>query len=126
MTALPALLDRITEATGPDRAIDREIDYQLWHQIQALHNPDGAPHFTSSIDAALGLVEKVLPRCRWALKINSTGTGSAYIGNAPYPGDELSGPSACGGATPALALLAALLQPKISESESPKLSEVER
>ena len=71
------LLARVEAAAGPDRELDSSIallcgwthevnhaeDYECWR------NPDGKacylPRYTASIDAALALVERVLPGWMW-------------------------------------------------------------
>lgn len=57
MSDLAELLVRVKAATGPDREIDRAIE-------RLEHGPDVIPFtpaYTASIDAALALVERVLP-----------------------------------------------------------------
>lgn len=65
---LEALLKRVEEAGGGSRDLDRDI----WQAFDAA--AAGAPHgempgtfYTSSIDAALALVERVLPGWTYAL-----------------------------------------------------------
>ena len=67
-TDLAALLERVRKATGPDRELDYEIPLAVepppptgfWTTDREYYPP-----ITSSIDAALGLVERVLPGWSW-------------------------------------------------------------
>lgn len=83
MTDLKALLERVMAASGPSR----KIDAILWSQFVPRNLPDclpdvkariverilnggddqECPPYTASIDAALDLVEKVLPGCDWMM-----------------------------------------------------------
>lgn len=72
---LASLLARVEEATGPDREIDTDICVALRQYSEegyarfGRHHPVGyylahqgiAPNYTASLDAALGLCERVLP-----------------------------------------------------------------
>lgn len=119
---LEALLSRVESATGADR----ELDYDIPRAIA--RPPEGAiwttdrdyyPPITSSLDAVLALVERELPGWKW------TATNIGYDDGAwqGKPGALLKHPAssdrptakACA-ATPALALLAALLRAKIAEA----------
>lgn len=55
------LLERIEAATGPDR----ELDYLIANSIGDWGPVDDPFPLTASIDAALALVEKMLPGCLW-------------------------------------------------------------
>lgn len=60
MADLVSLRDRVKAATGPDR----DLDWAIWFETAkepADHGVDGWPHYTASIDAALALVENLLP-----------------------------------------------------------------
>ena len=122
------LIDRLRQATGPDR----ELDYLIAIAVD-LHMPevgmtakqllnvhdgdlkafmaagesgysalkDCLPRFTASIDAALALVERMLPNCRGDVHWGGSDAMASILrpdGKRPY----------CGGATPALAILGAL------------------
>jgi hypothetical protein len=137
---LTELLERVKEATGPDREIDRAIALATG-QLHEDHDcvldltgargtrlyridPDGGRVFgglgddilirpyTASLDAALALVERVLPEHVWTLSSgHQVGGPSSYDGygsdvaefikTADYPEHF--------GRTPALALLTATL-----------------
>lgn len=67
MSDLSSLAARVAAATGPDRELDEAIGHWLWEQsfkpwecFDYGKDGPGRP-FTSSIDAALALVEKLLP-----------------------------------------------------------------
>lgn len=71
MTDLNELLERVKAATGPDRFLDEDIASELengwkWNEsARCFVTPEGfmdtAPKYTASTDAALALVERVLP-----------------------------------------------------------------
>lgn len=138
--APPTLLSRVLAATGATGA-DREIDWKLadrfgwfmphlWAGNRAdpygvSRDPDGViihtgwgnsttrhlQPYTSSIDAAVALVEKVRPEGRWSvyqLAGNYEGViARNFQGRTDKGPHEVCAESA---ATPALALLAALLR----------------
>lgn len=69
MTIPQELVDRVRGLTGPDREVDRAIE-------RFEHGPDVipfTPKYTSSIDAALALAERVLPG--WLVSIDQLKTG---------------------------------------------------
>jgi hypothetical protein len=147
MTDLRALRERVAGLQGPDRGVDGLIARDLlgwlpyfdldgdrlldWHQaaghwhlpgdpcdgrhsVDDERNPD-PDEFTASIDAAVALIERVLPGC-----VGDVDFGHAH---ADQPGARLFVPSEIGNhaaeaPTPALALLLALLDAKISEEPS--------
>lgn len=101
MTDEPTLLSRVLAATGPDPALDGAIDGLVGHEGEAW-----PPRYTASLDAAVALLERVRPdwhvsvqgvNATWFAEINSTRDGPLEVARA-------------NGATPALALLAALLR----------------
>lgn len=140
MTDLTALLERITDARGGDQRLDgliakafgiehgrKEIVHYETRSV-SIYN-EIAPNFTSSIDAALGLVEKCLPRCQKSLTesptiittrgfsfscdlYDTTGADGQHYGRFQGIGWEAEG---AGNSFP-LAILAALLRAKISEA----------
>jgi hypothetical protein len=95
MSDLATLEQRLVEAVGPDQ----EIDGLLWNFIDertlvALDDRgqtdriayDIAPPYTSSIDAAVALVERVLPGAEYEI---TTRYGPAHV-QLPLNGDECS------------------------------------
>ena len=97
---LLALAERVEAATGPDRALDEEIDliaYDLGWRAERKEVPFEAPRYTASIDAAASLVPE--------------GDGFALIYNAAKVGIWVGK-----GKTPALALLAACLFARAEEA----------
>lgn len=122
------LLERVEAATGPDRELDRDIlkalptptdgwgsvwpEHITWDSLTLL-SPWAAP-ITASIDAAVALVEKMLPGRDVNLEIGNVGADrvtDAYISGADGYFEEPKTPDAHGyGITPALALCAALLR----------------
>lgn len=125
------LLERVKAATGPDRELDAEIEVAArwleaarigikpeyrapWRANRAGMVGDGhidylAPTFTASLDAALALVERVLPVCGWAVGKSPSGIGWARC-IKPYQAEFY-----CEAPTSPLALLTALLTAKIEE-----------
>lgn len=123
MSEREELLTRVQKATGPDREIDGDIAEMfdaapshlprvtgvgrswLWAEFV---EPDswetwGAPEYTASIDAALALVERVLPGWKWQI---NKGEGCGLI----LPGSTITTRVHWGkGANTPLAILAALL-----------------
>ena len=61
---LAGLIERLEKATGPDGAID-DLLYWTLKQHPAKGPFARIPAYTDSIDAALGLVERVLPGWMW-------------------------------------------------------------
>lgn len=110
---LKELLARVEGASGPDREISRDLH---WLFIGPM--TDGwPPPYTYSIDAALALVERVLPG--WGFKCEAgLGYGiSVTIGHVG-PNKLYDRPEGWGeGSTLPLAILAALLNAKISQEQ---------
>ncbi len=80
-----------------------------------------SPKLTESLDAVLSLAERVLPGWEWAIfRYAAPGRGGMEKACArifPVNGQHM-GSGDCLGATPALALLAAVLKAKLSEQET--------
>lgn len=113
---IPALLKRVEEATGSDGALDAALTGYFGesaaHLMHGLRGRDEwanmyAKPFTSSLDAALALVEKEMPGWECRIQRNVDGEIWATIG--------MGFDSKFGCATPALALLSAFLRAKITE-----------
>lgn len=140
MSNLQALLERVEAASGPDRDLDWTmaqafdpdlagrvlITYEgskaaciangLWPKRKGACWRDAlfsVPRYTASLDAAVGLVEKMLPGWTWGIngpdpELDGECVGSLWKSTAnTIDGD---------GKTPALALIAALLKALISQS----------
>lgn len=119
LAALKALRDRVRKATGPDRELDDAIWCALcweshWRKIS---RDSKQSRFTSSIDAALALVEIMLPGWSWGFfnHFRKDDQFTAMLCNEPsinlitaFDGD---------GVTVPLALLAALLSVLIAQQE---------
>lgn len=74
-----------------------------------------SPHYTASLDAALALVERVLPSREWCVGVDLENSCAwAQVENDVW--DEATGHIRGKANTPALALLAALLRAKIAEA----------
>lgn len=96
------LIEKLEQADGPSRELDAAIFEQV---VKANRIALDFSAYTSSLDAAVALVERVLPRHRWVIA-NRTGPkvgGSASV----YRDDSLKTAEA---PTPALALCIALLK----------------
>ena len=129
---LELLLERVKAASGPDRELDLALG-ALWSDppfnLSVNQQRGGKPpvfKFTASIDAALALVERVLPGWFWRAGHvpNQKWDGREYRDNWAHlsrtdasncdRGDEATGWAA----TPALAILAALLTALIAQKET--------
>jgi hypothetical protein len=117
---LSELLDKVQAASGPDLELDARIvcaflpgpSYQsMRDEGYAIADlAEGHPAYTASIDAALALVERVLPGWQWCL--NRNGRPMALVNNGPGRQFE------CDRApTMPLAILAATLQALIAGSK---------
>lgn len=130
------LLARVEAATGPDRELDAALwlDFTpgatrrastvksskgLWpdYTIDETREAGGAlivvPAYTASLDAALALVERVLPGWVWSVGNLASGGGQAYLMRAQSA--ALIGGKA---STPALALLAAMLKALMAQESA--------
>ena len=110
-----SIIDRLEKATGGDRELDAAIfdiacgglfwpeNETLWVQVGWNRVPKA---FTASLDAAIALVEKMLPGWGWMVERQPNGEAEAWL-------DEF-GAYAYGrpvqGRTPAIALLIALFR----------------
>lgn len=141
--ALRGLLERVEAATGPDRELDRDISVAVGFlhvgdrgRLYMIAPDDGGhiygglgddiliPRLTEKIDAAVALVERVLPEWVWQIERQLT-----YEGRPPFFAD-ISTVDNCRGrngtetgsayaATPPLAILAALLRALIAKDPTP-------
>lgn len=104
MTDIGALVKRVEAATGPDAFLDAHIRAAL-DMPATLPVTTECPNYTASIDAALSLVERVLPGYGLELYWGTVGAAACLASDATYS-QHWSG-SRC--PTPALAILGALL-----------------
>lgn len=131
MTDLAALLERITEARGADRRLDAAL--ARYFDLPECHAPDCLPDvfdrnltrvenggddsevplYTSSVDASLGLVEKVLPGWQWY--VSNVGSGDYCSASLMMKGTGVNRVDETGATAP-LAILSALLRAKLSEA----------
>lgn len=122
-STLSDLLERVRGATGPSRELDADLYRALGYEVR--QSGDGfwtwsqsggsdlriLPKFTASLDAALALVERVLPGWEWSVG-SDQGCAIATVWT-PHAGvDDLD----VGGPTPALAILAALLSALLAQA----------
>lgn len=133
MTDLPALLERIKAADGPSRELDAEIFIRFtpgvadagridrdhgvvgwWPRDNGYQAAREVPSYTYSIDTALALVERMLPPHWVRMDVWYDGSKvSAAITPKPAPNATFGGY----GATPALAILAALVSAIIAQGD---------
>ena len=119
MTNLNALRDlekRLAEAKGADVNIDRDIHY-LGNDG---HGPGwlacDKPRYTDSLDAAIALVERVLPNPDWFWRVSTINGGAQariYDMRDDDPEKEFYG----SGKNPALALCLAVVRALIAQGE---------
>lgn len=126
---IASLLERVKAATGPDRALDWYVADATGHQsfntsIQGMWPPfmkgsradKAVPTYTASIDATLALVERMLPGWKWHFWCDGVFGAEtprailmepsfARLSREDKPYERAQG----SGATPPLAILAALL-----------------
>lgn len=129
------LIERLEKADGPDRELDLAVAWSVerdryraayWNGRTGKPTPgplpdklDGlariavwavCPHYTASIDAALALVERKLPGCRWSIDRTDEGDPDVWFDvtvNEAFVQKAHSAP---------LAILLALLKALNSES----------
>jgi hypothetical protein len=106
------LITRLEGAEGADRELDIAVARAFLLPWSREWTPP-APPYTSSLDAALGLAERVLPGSRWMVERHFDGSGWAMI--HAKPGTERDMTEA---KTPALALVLAVLKGKEMTSGS--------
>ncbi len=114
LAQLRALAERLEKATGPDRELDRVLHYEL-SDVDGLELVFGVPDYTSSIDAAMALVDRLLPR--WGMSLwRAKSWGEGWCPTI----QESAGRSqfrAEGSPTAALAILRALVAALIDKEE---------
>lgn len=137
------LIERLEKATGPDRELDVAIGYETSEEIGGLsgsfrqycsiHDLDfaavafdamsytsilrtGLPCYTSSIDAAVSLAERVLPGWYWRVGRTSLfPNGWAFVSRLPPDHCDRKDEAACSdgkAANPSIALCIAVLRAK--------------
>lgn len=126
MSVLDKLLKRIQAATGPDREIDLLIG-GLWPKPRPFSMSVDQQRgrlppvlaFTASLDAGLGLVEKVLPGWSWNIgRFPSVRAQLAEPIETEY-GPAIGQRANESAATPPLAILAALIRALIAVEQQP-------
>jgi hypothetical protein len=130
LPTLQALLARVEGGEGEDRALDAEIALHIggcvryrnwydddaktqhaWHcKWQADCEWEPLPHFVTSLDAAVALVERRLPG--FVLDVEG------HAGSAHW--SAIIGDHGAIGLTPARALIAALLWAEIAKAQEPQ------
>lgn len=124
MQKLEELIAALELAQGPSRELDAGIDMLVskWsHPRKAVHADiqeefvlPTVPHFTSSIDAAIALVERVLPGWRGSVQFGKFHeVVNAYISADHDAADELASH-----AMPAIAVVLSTLRAKLSQEKN--------
>ena len=102
------LIERLEKATGPDREIDTAIE-ELFDPSFRDSTLRQATRYTASLDAAVALVEKMLPG--WACGFDAgSKTSIAFVDPHDFADRFLGARYTAQAATPAIALLIALLR----------------
>ena len=121
---LTDILARLEAATGPDQELDKLIGAALGSNPHITGPVSAAgvgitryDHITASLDAALALVERVLPGWAWAIFGPDPSFGLPMCEASLAPGDAFSGVKV-DGPTPALALLIAMTRALISTPDT--------
>lgn len=120
MNDLPTLLDRVRKADGPDRELDAALalaigGWKMWKSKHGYWELANLPELTACIDAALALVEQVLPGCAFTIQRDWGDLNRCSISTddiTPTP------PYVEDGQTLPLAILAALLSAIIARQET--------
>lgn len=102
MTDIGELLERVKAARGADMLLSNDMWRALRGQEPGSILYHETPDVTASIDAAIALVERVLPGWRWNIGHDANDELHATIWHGVTEQDEY-------GATAPLAILAALL-----------------
>jgi hypothetical protein len=114
MTAYRELIERLERSTGPDRIADCLLFEMQWKEGEPL----GPPAYTASIDAALSLVEKMLPDWGRCLYWNNCQGHTARLeDNANAYTGSTGADFEARGATAPIALLIALLRALEAQSK---------
>lgn len=127
VTNLPSLLDRVKAPSGPDRELDHLVHGTLVESVgQKAYNlnDDGtrgsfigadrtAPEYTTSLDAVIALTERVLPGAMWGVHCHN----GAYRAHVTRASPIRPIPNIADAPTPALALIAAVIQAEIAKQE---------
>ena len=105
--SLKDLERRLAEAKGPNFELERLIA-EVVDRESALYRP---PNYTASLDAAVSLVERVLPGCTVDLTIGALSDAQVMDADAAIHGNAEDAP------TPALALCLACVRALIAQGE---------
>jgi len=125
ISTLEALLRRVKKADGPDRELDLAIAVALVPDVLvSIHDREtgtNKPHtywqYTASIDAAIALMQQVLPGWNWSvMSQRPRGKPMAIARIGRMIGDDVEGFDAVHDQVP-LAILSALLRTLIAQSK---------
>jgi len=122
MSSILELIKRVEVAKGPDRELDEAI-FEMTHgrkrnrsTFEQYDPSEPLPHYTSSLNVVITLVERTFPGPEYGWMINSDGYGTIWRENAEDACGAV-GPDLDGIAppTPALVLLLTFLRAKQSQ-----------
>jgi len=115
---LTALIERAEKATGPDRELDLAICSALGCDMTGYEDAIGlgSETYTSSLDAALALVEEKLPDCDW--ECTTARHRKGFMATVWYA-DVFRADAT----TPALAIVLALLRALQSQQENSEVKD---
>lgn len=110
------LITRLSKLDAPDREVDALIGKLFFPDEAKSFFDFNAPAYTASIDAAIALAERVLPGWKWRVgRTEVFPNGWAYVHKYDPSNCDRIDEAACAdgkAATPAIALLIALLRAK--------------
>jgi hypothetical protein len=144
LPALKSLLERVEKAEGPDRELDNDIFRALaltdeWSGKRvskwfidagtgwwSCHTDDGwlhqevqlSPRYSSSLDAALALVEEKMKVCAISTSMDPSGCGATLVWWPDGLGEEREVKAEGCGWTMSQAVLSALLRALIAQKET--------
>ena len=125
MSKLKELIAELEKVGGPDRELDGKI-HNLIHGTEYVRSSasvtgyftsatdNGCPHverYTASLDAAVDLVNRVLPGAKWEVTTTGFKPGCTIIMLGKVAGGAYAG-------TPTLAIIVAVLRAKLAQEEA--------
>lgn len=84
------LIEQVERVTGPDREIDRGVQRlvaKLKHgdELWGIGADGSQPHYTSSVDAVIELIGRVLPEWGWRASIDESGQHASAVTHRSHP-----------------------------------------
>ena len=109
MTDFTHLIQRLQDGDGPDR----ELDAELRRAFLPLEYPGPKTAYTSSLDAAVALIERELPRHSWTIRRDRERMTAAFLWRQNYIRNVIT----VEGTSPPRALLIALLKARQADTQ---------